>query len=136
MENTEKKPKILLVDDDEAARWAGRYALDEWFDIKTTGKNKEALELLEKEKFDLILLDIVSRYEGENAGIDTLTIINKKYPSTPVVMFSGSLYWISKWSQLKKLGASGYLNKPFDRSRAKEILEKCLKGEKMEQVYG
>lgn len=134
METQQKKQKVLLVDDEDSVLWAGKYALDTWFDITTIESTKKALETLETEQFDIILLDIISKYEGEEAGINALKVINEKYPKTPVVMMSGSLYWVQKWEQLQQLGASGYLNKPFDREKVKEIIDKCLTGEKMKDV--
>lgn len=36
---------------------------------------------------------------------------------------------------LKELGACGYLSKPFDRDKAKEIITRCLAGEKIDKIW-
>lgn len=122
------KPKILLVDDEEAIRLSGKYALDVWFDVTTVETTAKALELLKKGKFDLILLDIMIKEEGPESGIAALKIINEEYPSTPVIMMTGTVTWMQKWDQLKQLGAKAYLGKPFDRDDAKNLIEKHLLG--------
>lgn len=124
-----------MVEDDESSRISGKYALDEWYDIITTETAAKALTLLEKERFDLVLLDIIIRNEGEESGINALKIINEKYPQLPVVMVSGSLTWVKQWEKLKQLGANGYLVKPYDRHKAKAIIELCLKGERLDTPW-
>lgn len=134
METNQKKPRVLIVDDEEAIRMSARYSLEDWFNIIESATTAKALELLEKEHFDIVLLDIVIKNESHEAGLDALKIINKKYPDLPVVMLSGSLSWMQRWGELRQFGAFGYLSKPFDRGKAKGIIEKCLKGEKMDTI--
>lgn len=134
MEINQAKPKVLIVDDEESIRMSARYSLENWFNITESATTAKALELLEEEHFDLVLLDIVIKNESAEAGLDALKIINKKYPNLPVIMLSGSLSWMQRWGELKQFGAFGYLSKPFDRGTAKRIMERCLMGERLENV--
>lgn len=120
------KPKILLVDDEEAVRLAAKYSLDAWFNIITAETTVKALELIRNEAFDLILLDVMIREEGPESGIDALRIINKEHPEIPVVMLTGTISWMQKRDQLEQLGAKGYVEKPFDRNTIKKTIEHCL----------
>lgn len=122
-----EKPKILLVDDEEAIRLSGKYILDTWFSITTTETTAKALELIRKDRFDLILLDIMIRDEGPEKGIEALKIIKKEYPDIPVIILSGSVTWMQKWDELKRLGASAFLDKPFEKDEIKNIVDSCLK---------
>lgn len=118
---------MLLVEDDDSVREATKIALSLWYDITDFDKCSKALEHLEKEKFDLVLLDIIIRDEGYESGIEALKTINHKYPSLPVIMFSGSVTWMQRWEMLKKHGASAFLNKPFNINEAKETIDSCIK---------
>lgn len=130
-----KNPKILLVEDEESVREAIKFTLDKWYDVIAFDKTVTALELLQHEKFDIVLLDIVIRGEGEEGSINALKFIAEKYPGLPVVMLSGSIRWMQRWDELKRIGAAGYLGKPFEQSRAKELIDRCIKGEKMGEVW-
>lgn len=129
------KPKILLVDDEEGIRLAVKYSLDDWFSVTSVATTAEARELLKKEKFNLVLLDIFITGEGQEASIETLKFITKEYPALPVVILSGTVSWMQKWDELKQLGASAYLSKPFERSKIKEIADKCISGQKMDTIW-
>lgn len=124
------KPKILLVDDEEGTRIAGKYALEKWYDVTCAETTPKALELLQNNRFDLVLLDM--RIETPESGINVLKVISKDYLQLPVVILTGTVTWAQKWDELKYLGASGFLVKPFEQSRIKGIVERCLNGEKMD----
>lgn len=129
------KPKILLVDDEETVRIAGKYALETWFSVTAVENTAKARELLQKETFNLILLDIFITGEGQEGSIELLKFINKEYPAIPVVILSGTVSWMQKWDELKQLGASAFLSKPFSMEKIKEIIDKCLNGEKIDNVW-
>lgn len=135
MDKPHRRPKILLVDDEESVREAIKFALDKWYNITTFDKTAVALELLQYEKFDLVLLDIVISGEGEEGSLNALRFIGEEYPGLPVIILSGSVKWMQRWGELKQLGAVGYLSKPFSQERAKEIIDRCLKGEKIDKVW-
>lgn len=121
-----RKPKILLVDDEEAIRLSGKYSLEPVYDVITVGTTAKALELLGREQFNLVLLDVMIKGEDEESGIKALEAINKNYPKLPVLMLTGSVTWMQKSDELKKLGAYGYIGKPFDRKAIKEQVAMCL----------
>ena len=52
-------PRILLVEDEAAIADAIVYALQtETFEVTRTGLGREALHLLQSEKFDVLILDV------------------------------------------------------------------------------
>lgn len=107
----DSKKKILVVEDENDAR---KIYLDilasAGFEAKGAANGKEALQVLEGEKFDLILLDIIM---PEMDGIETLENIIKfpaKYGDSKVLMLSniGGDIAIDKAMQI---GADGYMLK-------------------------
>lgn len=135
MNNLPEIPRVLLIEDEESVREAIKFTLESWCDVTPLSRTMPAIELLKKESFDIVLLDIVIRGEGEEGSLNLLKLIKKKYPKLPVIVLSGSVTWMSKWHELKELGACGYLSKPFDKDKADEIIKRCISGEKMDTVW-
>jgi DNA-binding response OmpR family regulator len=110
----DKKPKILLVDDDEllleaigaAIKWAG-------MEIETLEFPRENfLEIVERANPDLVLLDL---YIKNVSGLDLCRNL-KKNPKTsgiPVIIFTSSTEKIDKIAS-EDAGATDYIIKPVD----------------------
>lgn len=117
-------PKILLVDDDvELTELLAELLSLEGFSIHTVHNGLEALDELELQRYDLILLDVMMPYLN---GIETLKQVRQRY-ETPVLMLSARDDEIDRVLGLE-LGADDYLPKPFnDRelvARIKAILRR------------
>ena len=109
-----KLPRILIVDDNEDNRYTLQLLLesDGHERIASTSGGNEAIALLDKEKFSLVLLDMMM---PDLNGDEVLRII-KGNPDTrdiPVVMISADSD-TEKVSKCIELGAEDYLPKPFN----------------------
>jgi class 3 adenylate cyclase/CheY-like chemotaxis protein len=107
-------PGILIVDDNEDNRYALQLLLenDGHERIASAASGKEAIALIEKEKFSLVLLDLMM---PDLNGDEVLKLI-KSDPDKrdiPVVMISADTD-AEKVSQCIELGADDYLPKPFN----------------------
>ena len=79
--------KILLVDDERAIRLAVRTALTrEGMQVTEAADGSEALELLKKQQFHLVILDVMMEHVG---GYDVLQAMRAAGDHTPVMMLSG-----------------------------------------------
>lgn len=105
--------KILIVDDELAIRMALRTAFQrEGMQVTEAACGTDALTILKKETFDLIVLDIMMQ------DIDGYTILQKLRGAdilTPVLMLSGKQEEMDQVLGLG-LGADDYLTKPFHLS--------------------
>ena len=79
--------KILIVDDSLFMRMTLRNNLIGEYEIVEADSGAEALEQFQKEKPDLVLLDIVMP-QGEEEGIRVLKEIMKNHPQAQVVMIT------------------------------------------------
>ena len=101
--------KILVVDDElDIALLIKDVLEDEGFSTTAIDSSKKALELVQKEKFDLILLDVMM---PEMSGTTLCTKI-REITSSPIIFVT------AKTSTLDKLlgfevGADDYITKPF-----------------------
>ncbi len=66
---TENHSRILIVDDDEGTREALELILEDDYDVACAADGQAALDKLNREAFDLVLLDLIM--PGMN-GIETL----------------------------------------------------------------
>ena len=106
-----KKYKILVVDDELSLR----DSLKEWLEEEgfTTGmaeSGQQALDMLAKEDYHLMLTDI--RMPGMD-GVALLTRAKKRHPELEVVMMT-AYATIDTAVDAMKIGANDYLIKPFD----------------------
>src|SRR5436190_11392096 len=107
-------PGILIVDDNEDNRYTLQLLLetDGHERIPSAASGNEAIALIDKEKFSLVLLDLMM---PDMTGDEGLKVI-KSNPGTrdiPVVMISADTD-VEKVSQCIELGADDYLPKPFN----------------------
>jgi adenylate cyclase len=107
-------PRILIVDDNEDNRYTLQLLLetDGHERIATAASGSEAIALIEKEKFSLVLLDLMM---PDLNGDEVLKVIRSDPDKRdiPVVMISADTD-TDKVSQCIELGADDYLPKPFN----------------------
>ncbi len=103
------KGKILVVDDEETTRRSLADILRlEGAQVKTAAGGEAAVESIQQETFDLILLDL--KMPGMD-GLDVLRIANSVSPDTQVVLLTAHGSLESAIAALR-LGAHDYLLKP------------------------
>lgn len=116
--------KILIVDDSLFMRMTLKSNLIKEYEIVEADSGVEALKQFEKEKPDLVLLDIVMP-QGEAEGVRVLEEIMKNDPQAQVVMIT-AVGQEAIIEECKNLGAKDYIVKPFDEKLVNETVEKYL----------
>ena len=102
--------KILIVEDDSDIGGMMRELLSRHhYEVDNTYSGTEALFWLEKEKYDLVLLDLML---PGMSGEDVLQMLRKK-SNMPVIAVSAKDDKNTRLSLLKA-GADDYITKPFD----------------------
>jgi DNA-binding NtrC family response regulator len=112
---------ILVVDDEkEICRLLFKFLSSEGHRVKTAISGREAINLIKKENFDYVFLDILMPgISGEKA----LEKIKQISPKIKVIMITGSLLIKAKLDRLRQLGASEFLHKPFKIENILEIIK-------------
>lgn len=120
--NLENK-KILLVDDEQEICMTVKEILSVVTDnIQMAFHAKEAIELMEKEKFDLFILDI--QMPGFN-GLQLLEHLRSKNNDTPVLFLSASSTEKNLETALN-LSASAFIEKPFDATELIDVATRLV----------
>ena len=114
--------RILIVDDQPHVLGVLRELLASYrheyaYEITTTQNVDDALGIVQRERVDLILLDMVMPGIGDpmlrRQGLDVLKLMLDLGVTARVIMMSGDRD-SRKEAEALNLGAFGYLHKPFD----------------------
>ena len=115
--------RILVIDDDESMRDSCRQALARKASrIEVAEDGLSGLEILEKEAFDLVLLDL--KMPGLS-GIEVLNRIKQQYPEVVVIVITGYATVESAVEAMRR-GAYDFLPKPFTPESLRVIVERAL----------
>ncbi|MFD0961433.1 response regulator transcription factor [Paenibacillus chungangensis] len=102
--------RILIVDDDPDIRHLiGIHLQEESMPYAEASSGEEALQLLQRESFDLIILDLMM---DDTDGLQALQHIRSSHNHTPVIVVS-ALSETEKKIKTLGLGADDYVTKPF-----------------------
>jgi len=125
-----KAPAILIVDDDPALRKALTVFLKLQFAVFSAGSVDEAMEVLEDNGADAVLLDY--RMPGKD-GLEALPEIREKFGEIPVVMLTG--YGdLALFEKAKSLGVLNCLKKPIDLMDVLSALVNAVEGREAAQA--
>jgi CheY-like chemotaxis protein len=109
------RQRVLVVDDDPITRKnLSQYLSGDGFEVEPTPDGNQALEKLEKEKFDLILTDVIM--PGMN-GLKLTEHVHSVLPMVPVIIMTGNA--AIDHNKARSAGAADLIRKPL-------ILEEVL----------
>lgn len=114
---------ILVVDDDKNIRYSLKRMFEDKGKTVITAKNgREALDILDKESPDLVVMDIMM--PGMN-GLQVLKEMREGWPKLLVIIMT-AFGTTETAIEAMKLGAYEYILKPFDIQKMWELVEKAL----------
>ncbi|WP_404394934.1 response regulator [Pseudoalteromonas phenolica] len=117
--------KVLVVEDNEFYReMVSRVLIDEGYQVTSVGTGLEAIKLLKKQKFSVVLLDLfMPELDGYNTTKNLRNIPHCK--NLPIIAISGNKNKdiIRKWATL---GLTGYITKPSTKSSLLKAVDKAL----------
>ncbi|MBW2251359.1 MAG: response regulator [Deltaproteobacteria bacterium] len=121
--------KVLLVDEDDEKEFleimSERMKARD-MEVTTATSAQQALEIIEKESFDAIILDF--QMPGMD-GMDALKAIKAKKPELQIILLTGYAT-VEKGVEAMKIGATDFVEKPADL----EVLAEKIKNAKAEKM--
>ncbi|MCG6179145.1 response regulator, partial [Anoxybacillus sp. LAT_35] len=124
---------IIVEDDENLAALLEAELKDSGFRVKHVKEGKEAIALIEKEKPDAVVLDIMLE-EQDTSGWDVLKALkqNEQLSDIPIIISSA----LEEREKGMALGATSYLVKPYQPSRlSKTILQTLLNKERQGEIF-
>lgn len=116
--------KILVIDDEAIVRLSCERALaSENCEVKTAESGNVGINMLEKESFNLILLDM--KMPGMD-GLDVLKVVKERWAETKVIIVTG--YGTDQTAaETLRLGADNFIEKPFTPDTLAAAVAEALK---------
>lgn len=117
------KARVLAVDDQLYFRtFLEGLLAEEGYEVETAAGGEEALHALERDRFDLVITDLVM---PEMDGSELIKRIKERWPGQAVVIVSG-VGDVQTAVDAMKYGATEYLLKPLERSALARTLKQIL----------
>ncbi|MCQ5365681.1 ATP-binding protein [Anoxybacillus salavatliensis] len=124
---------IIVEDDENLAALLEAELKDSGFRVKLVKEGKEAIALIQKEKPDAVVLDIMLE-EHDASGWDVLKALkqNEELAHIPIIISSA----LEEREKGMALGANSYLVKPYQPSQlSKTILQMLLNKERQGEIF-
>lgn len=118
--------KIMVVDDSRIVQLQLQKILAEtdYEVVACCQSGEEAVELYEKVRPDLVTMDILM--PGMD-GLEAARVILEAHPEARILMVS-SLAYDDTINEASKIGAKGFVYKPFDREKVMLSLQSAFAG--------
>jgi len=126
-----KNEKILVIDDEKELRLMLKEFLEiENYDVLEAENGRTALEIIEKEKPDLILLDLDMPVM---TGKELMKELNERDIEIPIIVITGHKTMNNAIDAIRS-GAYDYLTKPYDIDEMFQIINRCLEDQRFKAV--
>lgn len=123
---TSSKKRVFVVDDSQTVRKnLSEILVKEGYEVIEATNGTEALKRLGQEWFDLILMDL--EMPGLN-GFELLRIIEagNLAKDVPILVITGTHKDLAAVHEIKKLGASGFIDKSLPPEELLFHISQCL----------
>ena len=113
---------ILIVDDEKHTREGLELALEDDYDVYLAENPDEAFNLLEADKFDVVLTDL------KMAGKSGMTVINRAIgmPNRPICIMMTAYGTVDLAVEAMKRGAYDFLTKPVNLEKLEILIARAL----------
>lgn len=131
---TDRRPLILLVDDDEAAVALLAEVLErEHYQVVTATSVSQALkQMAERGPFDLVLTDL--RMPGAS-GLDLLRVVRDRSAETIVIVLT-AFGEAAAAGEAIRAGAYDFISKPYDLVELRQMLRRALSRRRLPAEHG
>lgn len=119
---------ILAVDDMVSSLQQIKAILSGRYKLSLVKSGQQALEFIEKQKPDLILMDVAMPNKN---GIETTREIRRRFPEQIPVIFVSALHDLQTVLECMNIQAEDYIVKPFKPSYLRERIRIALKEEEI-----
>lgn len=117
-------PRLLIVDDEADVReFCANFFRKRKIDVVTASSGEEAINIIDKQRPDLLLLDI--KMSGID-GIETLRRLKAKDKDLKVIMVTGRRTEEDAHDECRQLGALDYIHKPLELDELERVVLKEL----------
>ncbi len=126
------KYKILIIDDEKVMiDVLTKLLAEENYDVDYSMNGREGLEKLDKNRYDLLILDIML---PDINGLEILEEVRTNKNNLPVIMMT-AFSSVETAVKAMKMGAREYLTKPFNNDEVLLQIRRALEHQKLKDDY-
>ena len=114
--------KILVAEDNDSNYVLMTYLLKKDFEYERAVNGKVAVEMVDANNYDLVLMDIKMPIMD---GLEATKTIKEKHPDLPIVALTANAF-DSDRAAAEAAGCCGFLSKPVNRDECINLLKKIL----------
>ena len=120
-----RKKVVLLVEDDLMNQVTIRRFIEKKYRVIITASSDEAMEIVKKEKIDIILMDI--SIKGSRNGLELTKELkaSREFSHIPVIAVTAHAFEEDKQNALEA-GCDSYLAKPFSLNQLLNKIDKLV----------
>ena len=120
------RPRVLIGESNPETQRLVRSLLQPYYELMVAEDTAELLSESEKEKFDLVLLDV--HLPGDMSGKEVLRELRKnpEYYRTPAIAVATGTSAIDQRELIDRAGFDGFLRKPFSIVELLETVERLI----------
>jgi DNA-binding response OmpR family regulator len=123
--------RVMIIEDDEETRsLLKEFFEDEGFETDSVSNGVDALRMLSKDSFDLVITDI--RMPGLT-GLDILPRMRRLKPDTPIIVMTADGSDDMRRKSYER-GATIYLEKPIHLSKLRAVIRETVLRGSLEQT--
>jgi len=130
--NTLGTIKVLLAEDNEINKLIVKVMVQSWgFTITQASNGVEAVDLVTKEDFDVVLMDIqMPEKDGVEATIDIRNMADEKKKHIPIIALTADAL-LGEEKKYLAAGMNAYLTKPFKEQVLYDTIARVLQKEQV-----
>ena len=114
--------KVLVAEDNDSNFILMTYILKKYYQFDRAKNGQEAVEMVDKGGFDIVLMDIKMPVMD---GLEATKLIKEKMPDLPVVALTANAFDSDRMLALE-VGCDEFLTKPISSAKCLETIEKFI----------
>jgi CheY-like chemotaxis protein len=121
---TEARPRILIVDDEEAILETMTFTFEDEYDVLTASSGAEGLELLERE--GPVAVVISDQRMPQMTGVEFLTHVFERWPVTVRIILTGFADMDAILGSINSGHVYAYITKPWEPEHLKQVVQRAV----------
>ena len=114
--------KILVAEDNDSNFILMTYILKKYYQYERARNGQEAVEMVDKENFDIVLMDIKMPIMD---GLEATRAIKEKHPDLPIIALTANAFDSDRQLAVDA-GCNDFLSKPVSSDQCLKTIRKFL----------
>ena len=114
--------KILIAEDNDSNFVLMSYILKKYYQFERARKGQEAVEMVDKNQYDIVLMDIKMPIMN---GLEATKAIREKHPDLPILALTANAFDSDRQLAME-VGCNDFLSKPVSSEECIETIKRYI----------